>query len=1218
MSILSTPRLLLFLLLVMLLALPASAFSGNGAGTQGDPYQITNTTQWFEMLDDSGDGAFYKLMNDLDFDGVTYTPRTHAWHGGLNGDGHTISNITASAPTGAYKCGLIGAYGGAASVNHRVWKLRLVNCDLTNNDGTVQYLGLLFGQVGNAYIERIDIDDTSSLTWSVSPDASDSMGSVVGRWSGSASTTYLRYVTSRASLVPYNSANLNVGGLIGYTDPPNMDYCLFAGTITDNNAKDGGLVGHVTGSDSNGFASDNYWDSTVSGTTDDSYQSNDDLGSPLTTAQAKTKSSYTNWNFDTLFVMSHANSDWDGYPALNMFYDYAPPPVADFSSDVVSGTSPLEVTFTDESTESPTNWTWFWYPQALQASPTEFSYSQNPVETFTYNANWSSGNTTHMVYGIGLYAENAAGDDTVYKDNYLTVARAAPTPGFEADAVVGTAPFTANFTDLSVDATSWLWQKNSGSGWVNFTSATEQNPTETFALSGTYSIRLVATNPAGSNELVKTDYITAGPYVTADFNVTPAAGESPLTVEFVDQSTGDPDAPDEWLWRVYHNDVLVESNESQDWEGVFTDEGWYDIRLDVAKGEVEDTKLTEDAFYVGLDPVAEFSMDGDTGYAPFTVSFTDESLYVPTDWLWEFGDGITSTDANPSHTYTQPGYYTVTLTVTNPYGTDSIEYEVLVMSVTGLPDVHIPDYGDEYIPPSEWNDLQPRGTKWVSDYPFKGYNSSFLWYMNFTDDSEWVFDNFDSFRIDIYDQTDATTDAYSLIKSVDLPLVENQTVYANYTTVVPTVSDGLKFGSEAWRRPYYLRGEMWLTDSESGFEQVVDIKIQTLHIAFPAITNYWGRNDIYEGEDVITDFQWMSLENGITDPDVTESIRLVICYGTAYNQLGVYEAVSPQISENPYRWVVPRAYFDYDTDYTVFLELGDDTETYWRYLTGYTFTPSIEATESSLVWTNKAGTAITTTTEDQYAYLSVDSGSALYDATYSSVKVLLYRYDPVAERWVQRDEPLKTYTTSIDTRIDDSIEWRAQDGTYIAQLVGYGGSLTPVVFVQSPELKVNENILSFGNLVDTGDTWLGFGSGGSTGGNGGFGLLLSVFIIGIFCFIPKLVFQRMDTMVILIFGTLGLVLCIGLGLIPLWTVLAAVILAIFYIMWGSVGLGQIVRGYGSGDDNETPPAPPPMKKEAEITYRDIVALKEGDQLRELTASKAKIALDKGQEEKWKK
>lgn len=932
-------------------------------------------------------------------------------------------------------------------------------------------------------------------------------------------------------------------------------------------------------------------------------------GIGLTTVQAKTQSSYTNWDFDTVWYMPSGD-----YPILSMWAE--PPPVADFSSDVVSGTSPLEVTFTDESTESPTNWTWFWYPQALQASPTEFSYSQNPVNEFVYNANWSSGNTTHMVYGIGLYAKNAAGDDTVYKDNYLTVARAAPTPGFKADAVVGTAPLTVNFTDLSVDATSWLWQKNSGSGWTNFTDETEQNPTETFTLSGTYSIRLVATNPAGSNELIKTDYITAEPYVTADFNVTPSAGESPLTVEFVDQSTGDPDAPDEWLWRVYHNDVLVESNESQDWEGEFTDEGWYDVRLDVAKGEVEDTKLTEDAFYVGLDPVAEFSMDGDTGYAPFTVSFTDESLYIPTDWLWEFGDGITSTDASPSHTYTEPGYYTVTLTVTNPYGTDSIEYEVLVMSVTGLPDVHIPDYGDEYIPPSEWNDLQPRGTKWVSDYPFKGYNSSFLWYMNFTDDSEWVFDNFDSFRIDIYDQTDATTDAYSLIKSVDLPLVENQTVYANYTTVVPTVSDGLKFGSEAWRRPYYLRGEMWLTDSESGFEQVVDIKIQTLHIALPAITNYWGRNDIYEGEDVITDFQWMSLENGITDPDVTESIRLVICYGTAYNELGVYEAVSPQITENPYRWVVPRAYFDYDTDYTVFLELGDDTETYWRYLTGYTFTPSIEATESSLVWTNKAGTAITTTTEDQYAYLSVDSGSALYDATYSSVKVLLYRYDPVAERWVQRDEPLETYTSSIDTRIDDSIEWRAQDGTYIAQLVGYGGSLTPVVFAQSPELTVNENILSFGNLVDTGDTWLGFGSGGSTGGNGGFGLLLSVFIIGIFCFIPKLVFQRMDTMVILIFGTLGLVLCIGLGLIPLWTVLAAVILAIFYIMWGSVGLGQIVRGYGSGDDNETPP--PPMKKDAEITYRDVVALKEGDQLRELTASKAKIALDKGQEEKWKK
>jgi hypothetical protein len=59
--------------------------------------------------------------------------------------------------------------------------------------------------------------------------------------------------------------------------------------------------------------------------------------------------------------------------------------------------------------------------------------------------------------------------------------------------------------------------------------------------------------------------------------------------------------------------------------------------------------------------VALFSMSDRRGRAPFTVQFTDESTGNPTSWLWDFGNGTTSTPQNPSHTYTEDGEYTVTL-----------------------------------------------------------------------------------------------------------------------------------------------------------------------------------------------------------------------------------------------------------------------------------------------------------------------------------------------------------------------------------------------------------------------------------------------------------------------------------------------------------------------------------------------------------------------------
>ena len=71
-------------------------------------------------------------------------------------------------------------------------------------------------------------------------------------------------------------------------------------------------------------------------------------------------------------------------------------------------------------------------------------------------------------------------------------------------------------------------------------------------------------------------------------------------------------------------------------------------------------------------PAISFSADETSGAAPLTVNFTATNTGGPVDaWLWDFGDNETSTEQNPTHTYSRDGIYTVTLTATGPGGSDT-------------------------------------------------------------------------------------------------------------------------------------------------------------------------------------------------------------------------------------------------------------------------------------------------------------------------------------------------------------------------------------------------------------------------------------------------------------------------------------------------------------------------------------------------------------------
>ncbi len=104
------------------------------------------------------------------------------------------------------------------------------------------------------------------------------------------------------------------------------------------------------------------------------------------------------------------------------------------------------------------------------------------------------------------------------------------------------------------------------------------------------------------------------------------------------------------------------------WPTDFIEPKNYTIKATVTDNSNEIT--TEDLVYTihGATPTIEFSSDVTDNIAGGDITFTDKSTYEPTSWLWDFGDGNTSTEQNPTHVYTSGGTYSVSLTAINEYG----------------------------------------------------------------------------------------------------------------------------------------------------------------------------------------------------------------------------------------------------------------------------------------------------------------------------------------------------------------------------------------------------------------------------------------------------------------------------------------------------------------------------------------------------------------------
>lgn len=154
----------------------------------------------------------------------------------------------------------------------------------------------------------------------------------------------------------------------------------------------------------------------------------------------------------------------------------------------------------------------------------------------------------------------------------------------------------------------------------------------------------------------------------ANFSSDISSGCAPIIVKFSDQSTGNPAS---WKWDLGNGTISNLQHPS----ATYFLPGIYTVKLVVKSGSQQDS-VTKTAFINVLQqPTVNFKSDITTGCNPLTINFTDQSSgSVAISLLqWDFGDGTLSTEKNPSHTYTLPGSYSVTLKATNAKGCAAAE-----------------------------------------------------------------------------------------------------------------------------------------------------------------------------------------------------------------------------------------------------------------------------------------------------------------------------------------------------------------------------------------------------------------------------------------------------------------------------------------------------------------------------------------------------------------
>ena len=281
-----------------------------------------------------------------------------------------------------------------------------------------------------------------------------------------------------------------------------------------------------------------------------------------------------------------------------------------------------------------------------------FTQSAEPQRSITQQLNNGAAQLT-------LYAGTETGTASLLAQVGSSVGRGSvtiekpdePVPSPVAEFTFVADGLAVTFTDTSTNSpTKWSWSF----GDTNNSKSTARNPIHRYDFAGTYTVKLEVENAGGSSVREKFVTVSTGTPIAAAFDYEQDPND-PLKVQFFDRSTGDPTS---WSWNFGDNTSSSARNPQHE----FKSEGTFTVEL-TASNAHSSGKVSRFVNTAPAAPTADFDWDA-TG---LTIQFVNKSKGYAT-LLWDFGDGDTSPDTNPSHKYDAAGKYAVTLTATNAGG----------------------------------------------------------------------------------------------------------------------------------------------------------------------------------------------------------------------------------------------------------------------------------------------------------------------------------------------------------------------------------------------------------------------------------------------------------------------------------------------------------------------------------------------------------------------
>lgn len=216
------------------------------------------------------------------------------------------------------------------------------------------------------------------------------------------------------------------------------------------------------------------------------------------------------------------------------------------------------------------------------------------------------------------------------------------------------------FSNTSTNADEYFWDFGDGS------TSDQANPSHTYAQSGDYTVTLSAINRCDSTVIRKIVSLLNAP--TANFSANVTLGCQPLNVTFQNTSSAN-SSNFTWILPGATPSTSTEKNPTV----VYNNAGKFAAILIAANAAGIDTIRFDSFVVVKPKPTPSFT----TIASELSVLFSNTSSNA-TSYNWDFGDGKTSTAPNPTHIYEKPGRYSVTLTLTNDCGAQSITQQVRV------------------------------------------------------------------------------------------------------------------------------------------------------------------------------------------------------------------------------------------------------------------------------------------------------------------------------------------------------------------------------------------------------------------------------------------------------------------------------------------------------------------------------------------------------------